>query len=384
MLKAGAAFVALDVTMPSGRISNILKQVENLPLALASGTQYKKFQGLVDQVVIFDEELTNTDTHGVSLPRSGFEDGIRYDQPAYVIFTSGSTGKIPTRIFIHPETVKIEDYSKLEVDTFLGIPKGAVIEHRNLTTSMTALNNELAATSNMRSFQLTTLNLDFCISEIFCPLLCGGCVCIPSEWSRFNDIAGAVNSLNANCMSLSPTLLSTMSVKDFPKLKTIVLAGERVWKDLTDSWGGCGIRVLHMYGPTECTVGCCFLDPDSRPHYTGLIGDPYGSKFWIVDPQNNEQLKPIGAPGEILVEGPIVGRCYLADPAKTKQTIIVPPSWFSSICQRKPTRFYKTGDLGRLTKNGDYEIVGRKDNQVSPRLLHTSYLYYILSLQVRI
>ena len=105
--------------------------------------------------------------------------------------------------------VKIEDHSNIDADPCLGIPKGAVIEHRNLSTSMKALNDQLAATYEMRSFQLTTLNLDFCISEIFCPLLCGGCVCIPSEWSRFNDIAGAVDSLDANFMSLSPTLLST-------------------------------------------------------------------------------------------------------------------------------------------------------------------------------
>ena len=234
----------------------------------------------------------------------------------------------------------------------------------------------------MRSFQLTTLNLDFCISEIFCPLLCGGCVCVPSEWSRFNDIAGAVDRLDANFMSLSPTLLSTMSVQDFPKLKTILLAGERVWKDLTDSWASRGKRILHMYGPTECTVGCCFLDPQIRLHYTGLIGDPYGSKFWIVDPQDSERLKPIGASGEILVEGPSVGRCYLADPEKTRQTFIEPPSWFSSICQRKPIRFYKTGDLGRLTKNGDYEIVGRKDSQVSAQLLHIFQPSHILPMKV--
>lgn len=248
-----------------------------------------------------------------------------------------------------------------------GIPKGAVIEHRNLTTGMKALNKELGASPDMRSFQLTMLNLDFCISEIFCPLLCGGCVCVPSEWSRFNDIPGAVASLNANFMSLSPTLLSTMSITDFPKLKSILLAGERVWKDLTDLWMNAGKRVLHMYGPTECTVGCCFLDPDIKPHYTGLIGNPYASKFWIVDPENSDRLQPIGAPGEILIEGPTVGRCYLGDPEKTREIFITPPTWFSSICQRKPFRFYKTGDLGILTKHGDYEIVGRKDSQVKIR-----------------
>jgi aryl carrier-like protein len=158
-----------------------------------------------------------------------------------------------------------------------------------------------------------------------------------------------------------------MSIADFPNLKTILLAGERVWKDLNDLWINAGKRVLHMYGPTECTVGCCFLDPDVKPHYTGLIGNPYASKFWIVDPQNSDRLQPIGAPGEILIEGPTVGRCYLGDPEKTKQIFISPPKWFSSICQRKPLRFYKTGDLGRLTKHGDYEVVGRKDSQVKIR-----------------
>lgn len=193
--------------------------------------------------------------------------------------------------------------------------------------------------------------------------MCGGCVCIPSEWSRFNDIPGAVDSLNANFMSLSPTLLSTMSITDCPKLNSVVLAGERVWKDLTDLWMDAGKRVLHMYGPTECTVGCCFLDPDVKTHYTGLIGNPYASKFWIVDPDNSDRLKPIGAPGEIFIEGPTVGRCYLGDPKETKEIFIAPPTWFPSICQRKPNRFYKTGDVARLTEDGDYKIVGRKDSK---------------------
>ncbi|KUJ13414.1 acetyl-CoA synthetase-like protein [Mollisia scopiformis] len=339
VMKTGAAFVSLDVTMPIGRIANILKQLDNIPLALTSADQHQKFHGIVDSVVIFDEKLTTIDVPEIILPTPGVENSIRYDQPVYIIFTSGSTG----------------------------IPKGAMIEHSNLTTEIKALNQELKSTPDVRSFQLNMLNFDFCISEIFCPLLCGGCVCIPSEWSRFNDIPGAMESLNANFISLSPTLLSTMSVMDFPKLKTILLSGERVWKDLSDLWMDAGKRVLHMYGPTECTVACCFLDTCIKAHYTGLIGNPYASKFWIVDPLNSDKLQSIGAPGEILIEGPTVGRGYLGDPERTKEIFIAPPAWFSSICQRRPSRFYKTGDLGKLTKHGDYEIVGRKDSQIKVR-----------------
>ncbi len=31
---------------------------------------------------------------------------------------------------------------------------------------------------------------------------------------------------------------------------------------------------------------------------------------WIVDPQNHRRLLPVGAVGEILIEGPIVGKGY--------------------------------------------------------------------------
>lgn len=79
--------------MPVGRIANVLKQLDDIPLALTSADQQRKFQGIVDSVVVFDEKLTTPDTTSGVLPAPGVEDGIRYDQPVYVIFTSGSTGR---------------------------------------------------------------------------------------------------------------------------------------------------------------------------------------------------------------------------------------------------------------------------------------------------
>ena len=259
----------------------------------------------------------------------------------------------------------------------VGTPKGAIIEHRQLYTSMQALNEKIAFTADIRKLQMTAFNFDLSLSEIFCPLLSGGCVCIPSEWTRFNDLANAVESLNANFASFSPSFLATLSEKDFPKLKTILLAGERVSADLSSFWTSHGRRMVHMYGPTECTVGCCFLDANRQAHYDGFIGDAYASKLWVVDPENQEKLMPIGAPGELVVEGPIVGRCYFADQEKTRASFIECPSWFSNFFDREPSRFYKTGDLGRLTKSGGYEIIGRKDTQVRPFLLYLSCYHSI-------
>ena len=227
-----------------------------------------------------------------------------------------------------------------------------------------AANQKINFTSDMRKLQMTAFNFDLSLTEIFCPLLAGRCVCIPSEWARFNDLAQAVKALNANFGSFSPSFLATLLVEDFPTLQTILLAGERVPADLAKYWSDRGRRIVHMYGPTECTVASCFLDGAVQAHYDGFIGDASACNIWIVNADNHDNLMPLGAPGEIVVEGPIVGRCYVGDPQKTQECFIACPKWFSSIVDRQPSRFYKTGDLGRLTKSGGVEIIGRKDTQV--------------------
>lgn len=85
--------------MPVGRIADILKQLDNIPLALTSAEQYQKLNGLVKLVIVFDESLSDSKALSGVLPVPAAEDGIRYDQPAYVIFTSGSTGRYPMSYF---------------------------------------------------------------------------------------------------------------------------------------------------------------------------------------------------------------------------------------------------------------------------------------------
>lgn len=229
---------------------------------------------------------------------------------------------------------------------------------------MKGLNERIGFNTSMRTFQMTACNFDFSIFEIFCPLVAGGCVCIPSESDRLDDVAGAVDRLNANTGSFSPSYLAKLAEHDFPKLKTILLAGEKVHADLSDFWTTHGRRVIHLFGPSECTVCCCFLDAKSQGHHDGFIGDPLGCRMWIVDSENHDKLLPIGATGEILIEGPIVGAGYLRNQEKTKESFIEAPAWFEKILDRQPSRFYKTGDLGRQTKEGHFEMVGRKDTQV--------------------
>ena len=344
--------------MPEGRVQVILEQLGSIRLISTSSSQSSRLERRADQVIIVDEVETSWEVLGISLLVLGTKTGLQPDHPAYVIFTSGSTGKFFRSLHAavlhrHPELI-------------LGTPKGAIIEHRQLCASIPALNEKIAFTPDMRKFQMTAFNLGLSLSEIFCPLLPGGCVWMPSEWTCFNDLAGAVSSLNANFGSFSPSSLATMSEEDFPTLKTVLLAGERVPVGLSSFWTRHGRRMVHMYGPTDCTIGCCFLEANTQGHHDGFIGDTYASKLWIVDTENQKRLMPIGAPSELVVEGPIVERCYLGDPEKTQESFIECPSWFSTVVGRTPSHFYKTGDVGRLRKKGTYEIIGRKDTQVGP------------------
>jgi non-ribosomal peptide synthetase component F len=90
------------------------------------------------------------------------------------------------------------------------------------------------------------------------------------------------------------------------------------------------------------------------------IGFPISSHAWVVKPDDFHSLVPIGCVGELLIEGPIVGRGYLNDEQKTSQAFIHSVAWAND----RRFRGYLTGDLVVQNPDGSLNIVGRKDSQV--------------------
>lgn len=84
-----------------------------------------------------------------------------------------------------------------------------------------------------------------------------------------------------------------------------------------------------------------------------------------------DRLVPIGAVGELVLEGPLVGRGYLNDPDKTASAFICNPAWLQSEdgthIPRPQSRFYRTGDLVRCDSEDRLAYVGRMDTQVKLR-----------------
>ncbi|KAI3319786.1 putative aminoadipate-semialdehyde dehydrogenase [Xylariaceae sp. AK1471] len=333
IMKAGGACIPIAASDPTARKAEFISRA-GVKTVLTSKSEYKSSLGLAPDVVEISAESVSR------LPEVIGSDKRRTSSPgslAYILFTSGSTG----------------------------LPKGVMLEHRNIASSVQNLIPTFGWQSGSRMLQFASHVWDCSIGEILGALLSGGCLCIPSEDARYSDLVGYIESSNVNCALLTPTVLRTISPSDVPGLKCLVSVGEAVSLDASTTWGK-ALRFYNGWGPCEASVisSVAKLAPNSP--YPESIGAPVNCSIWIVNPKNPNELTPIGAVGEILIEGPGVARGYLKDDVKTRISFIKPPPWAppreGGLCH-----FYRTGDLAKYNPDGSIGFVGRKDSQVKIR-----------------
>ncbi|KAJ5770020.1 uncharacterized protein N7511_002071 [Penicillium nucicola] len=326
VLKAGGAYTSMGPTHPRSHLQQVILAT-NCRVILAGSQEHGKLVGdLVDNVIVVESALFS------SLPADSLEPfgKVSPDNAAMVNFTSGSTGT----------------------------PKGIVVKHSGVR-SLVAHNADMGIDQSSRVLQFSAYTFDTSNGEIFLSLCVGGCVCIPSEEERVNDLAGAMTRLRVTYAFLTPSLALSLSPQALPTLRTLALVGEAIPTDLPGRWEN-HVRIINSYGPSETTVMASFADlGGSMP--ANSIGRAHGCLFWVVDPEDSQRLVPIGCPGELLIEGPLVTRGYL-DPKLTAKSFIYPPRWRGDV--KEGTRLYRTGDLVRLLVDGNMLFLGRADGQI--------------------
>ncbi|GKU08884.1 unnamed protein product, partial [Fusarium langsethiae] len=137
--------------------------------------------------------------------------------------------------------------------------------------------------------------------------------------------------------------------------------GEALSASQIEAWSG-RVKIVNMYGPTEATVACIAKPEVNKTTAASNIGRAFRGTTWVVDENNHDQLRAVGAPGELLIEGPILARGYFKRPEQTAQAFIESPSWLKD--ERPNSRLYKTGDVVRYNTDGTISYIGRKDNQI--------------------
>ncbi|CAG8909360.1 unnamed protein product [Penicillium egyptiacum] len=330
VLKAGGAFVLLDPNHPPDRLKGLLNDLD-ARFIIASPKTVEYCGTLIETVLVVSPSILD------SLPEGGdtaISTTVTPQNIMYVQFTSGSTGK----------------------------PKGVIVEHSAACSSVHYHGTVMGFGTSSRTFQFSSYTFDAVILEIFTTLYHGGCVCIPSDDDRMSHMGEAIRQMKANIMFMTPTLAQLFEPEDVPTLKTLMVGGELISTNTTDIWAK-KVNLLGGYGPAECTVFAAYNPLSANDFRPEVIGYPVGSVAWLVDPWNDNRLVPVGAVGELIVQGPIVGRGYIHDPQRTEASFLSNPVWLSEYNGSQQHRLYKTGDLARYNSDGTLTILGRKDTQ---------------------
>ena len=326
VLKAGGAFMTLDISQPDSRIRSLIAE-SGAKIALSSARCHELCSSLVPRAF----SVTKQATAELSMPLSHWP--AELGNAAYVMATSGSTGT----------------------------PKLVVTEHSQLSSFVAHLTRPLGFSEGTRAFQFASYAFDPIIGDTFLTLASGGTVCIPSEDERKNDITGAMNRMGVNLAKFTPSLVSSwpdLTITNVPTLKTLILGGEATPATILEEWAD-KIDLKLIYGSTECTISCVVPDAHAGIVVPGEIGRPVGSRAWVVEPGHHPGLKLTahGEVGELVVEGPLVARGYMNNPIQSETKFL------KHSAQRK----YRTGDLVRDLEDGRLVYVGRVDNQVKIR-----------------
>ena len=336
VLKAGGAYVPLDPDYPRERLVFML-ETSRCPVLLTDGVmvdglagnaQHRLLVNTVDRTIDFESDADPV----VS---------IDPDSPAYVIFTSGSTGT----------------------------PKGIVIPHRAVTHLVVDTNYVELGPSNCVA-QVSNASFDATTFEVWGALLNGAqLVVLPLDVILSpRDFAQAIRRWRIDTLFLTTALFNQIArelPEAFAPIENLLFGGESAdpstVKQVLDQGGP--RRLVHVYGPTECTTFASWqlVQEVPRDAATVPIGRPISNtRLYILD--KHRQPVPIGVTGELHIGGEGLARGYLDQPELTAERFV--PDAFGD---EPGGRLYKTGDLTRWLPDGRIEFVGRNDFQIKVR-----------------
>lgn len=333
VMKAGGALVFLDPSHPIPRLEEILSQVKS-QFVVTSPTTAGLWTSLPFDIFIVTRNSIEALPYYLHPPTSH----VTASNAMYVVFTSGSTGK----------------------------PKGCVIEHKNFCSGATRHAKASEMGPGSRISQFASYTFDVSILEIVTALLAGASICVPGPESLSKGLASAINEFGITWTFLTPSLARLIKPGDVPSLRTLALGGEALSKLEVETWAD-KLQLINGYGPSECSIAAAANVEMSSTTDPTNIGRAIGGVCWIVDADNHDRLAPIGAAGELLIQGPILARGYLDNPGKTTEVFIDNPAWIEKRPSGKTRRFYKTGDLVRYNSDGTLRFIGRKDTQIKLR-----------------
>ncbi|MET9695857.1 amino acid adenylation domain-containing protein [Streptomyces sp. NPDC006529] len=334
VMKAGAAYVPLDVRNPPARNEFI---VTDSAVAAFLGDPDGCPTGAVP--VVPEADLAALLDGPAVAPPAG--PGPAPHDTAYIIYTSGTTGR----------------------------PKGVLVPHGAAAVLLASADGPFAFNERDSWLLFHSISFDFSVWEIWGPLSTGArCVVLPAGVARSPEATlRFVEQEGITVLNQTPTAfgaLTTIVLREdtaLPALRYVIFGGEKLTPETVRPWskrfGLSQPALVNMYGVTEAAVLSTYhpvteedLDRDDLP-----VGILLSGTARVVT-EDGRDAAP-GEEGELWLAGPQVADGYLGRPELT--------------AERFPTvdgvRYYRSGDLVSRRHDDRFVYRGRADLQVKLR-----------------
>ncbi|HEX3994309.1 MAG TPA: amino acid adenylation domain-containing protein, partial [Acetobacteraceae bacterium] len=337
VLKAGGAYLPLDPTYPTERLSFMMGDVK-APILLTHARQRGRLPAHQSATIDLDRDAAAIAAQPTWNPRSGVAAG----NTAYVIYTSGTTGQ----------------------------PNGVIVSHAAICNYLAWGVASCGLDRGIGAPILNSVAFDATAASLFLPLLSGKRILLVPDGEQFAILAGSFDGIgDFSLLKLTPAHLDMINQSGpLERLAglahCLLVGGESITAAHVTGWLRQlpAVRIINQYGPTETTCGSVvhtIADADVSAS-TIPIGRPiWNTRTYILDA--GLQPLPCGINGELYIAGAGVARGYCGRPGLTAERFIADPFGQAG------SRMYRTGDLARWRPDGEIEFLGRRDTQITIR-----------------
>ncbi|MCM6778272.1 non-ribosomal peptide synthetase [Nocardia sp. CDC159] len=327
VLRAGLVVVPFNPRHPAEHKARMFRAAEPALAVTDSATA----DGLPEPACLPVDELR---TAAAALPVQPVRPEVGPEAPAFILFTSGSTG----------------------------VPKGVVIAHRGIARVARHLTGFTPGPQD-RFLQLAQPAFAASTTDIWTCLLRGGRLTVaPQEVPPLGELAQLIARERITVLNLSVGLFNLL-VEHHPdslaNVRTVIVSGdfpsaahlERALAvldgDLFNAFGcteNSALTAVHKITPADLT------DAEIP------VGRPMPTVEMTVRDEYFDECPP-GRIGELCIAGDGVALGYLGDPDLTDRKFV----------EHDGRRLLRTGDLAKLTHDGEIVLAGRTDQMLKVR-----------------
>jgi amino acid adenylation domain-containing protein len=334
VLKAGKAYVPIDLSFPAARMAFLLEdsQASALVTDERNRTLAQELSGGKVPVITVGDKAAGEET---DIP------AVAPDDLAYILHTSGSTGQ----------------------------PKGVMQSHRNALHHIRVYTNRLRIGPADRLTSLAPYGFDAAVQDVFGALLNGATLCLFNVREQSLDfLASWLVEEGITIYHSTPTvyryLMHDLDGHQLDGIRLVVLGGEKVVPadiELYKRHFSPDCFFINGLGLTESTVTLQYvIDKEVEVTQPSVpVGYPVDdTEILLLDECGEEVAR--NEVGELVIRSPYVALGYWRRPELTAAA-------FQTDSVRHDRRIYRTGDLARRRSDEAIEFVGRKDLQTKIR-----------------